>query len=70
MALTQNSAGNTLTLTGANTYAGGTTIATGTLRLAHAGRRVRSSATSSTTAFLEHFPLQLNRRGIPESARF
>jgi autotransporter-associated beta strand protein len=51
MALTQNSAGNTLTLTGANTYAGGTTIAAGTLRLVHAGRRVRSSATSLTTAF-------------------
>jgi fibronectin-binding autotransporter adhesin len=36
-ALTHNSAGNTLTLTGTNTYSGGTTISAGTLQLGNGG---------------------------------
>ena len=46
--LTQQGPG-TLTLTGANTYGGGTTISGGTLQIGSAGRPARSSATWPTT---------------------
>jgi autotransporter-associated beta strand protein len=45
--LTQNSAGNTLTLTGTNTYTGETTIAAGTLALGTNGVTAGSIASSS-----------------------
>ncbi len=47
--LTQNAAGNTLTLTGVNTYTGATTIAAGTMALSGAGSIANSSGVSLAT---------------------
>jgi len=48
-ALTQNAPGNTLTLTGVNTYSGATTITAGTLALSGAGSIANSSGVSLAT---------------------
>ena len=44
--LTENSAGNTLTLSGANTYTGATTVQAGTLQAGAAGAFSAASATT------------------------
>ena len=48
-ALTQNAPGNTLTLTGTNTYTGATTIAAGALALSGSGSIANSSGVSLAT---------------------